>query len=436
MIMKVSMRFFFRRLLCIAFLGFCMLSSGCGDDDDNNATGGDADTDSDADGDADTGTIDGFALLQGQTEHTGAEVVINELTGFQGHTDSTGAYVIAKVPPGAYTVTAMAVGYADQTSSPISVVSGETTTVPPLTLSNALGDLEGYVQLQGQNDHSGTAVSIQDTSYAAETDEDGFWSFEEIETGQYRIDATHESYFPSEATDITVVAGQVTTVPPITLTEAIWQGDYTITNQSELDALHGYTAVIGVLFIENSNITNVDGLESLTSVRGLSVQDNGELQNLNGLSGLTVAEEGGRSLEINNNPSLNTLVGLNNVTSVSYLHINDNDSLQNLDGLNALSEVQEWWITSNDSLQSLDGLDKLSVILDQLAIEYNISLTNIDSFFNAASIGGEFFVVGNVLLPTCQAIELKEEYSLPSKGGNLCIKENKHDSCPDDCPES
>ncbi len=449
-------------LMAVSLLAsMCLLAIGCGDDDDIwNATGGDSDADADADGDADTGTIDGFALLQGQTEHTGVEVVINELTGFQGHTDSTGTYSILDVPTGAYTVTATLAGYADQTSSPFSVAAGETTTVPPLTLSSALGDLEGYVQLQGTDDHSGTAVSIQDTSYATETGADGFWSFEGIEAGQYRIDATHEDYLPNEATDITVVAGQVSTAPPITLTEAIWQGNYTITNQSELEALKGYVAVKGNLTIESPSLENVDGLESLERIGSLTVGNNGALEDIGGLGGLVTIEQVGE-IRFEQNPALTSLKGLDGITSPSVIYVADNDSLVNLDGLDSLSTLGGLIIIDNDSLLNLKGLDGVTVVESGLTIQENGALESLDGLENLKELhnslviwdnpalssvqtllgvttfegdfGGDFFrITGNALLPTCDAIELKDKFQLPSQSG-VCIEDNKPDTCPDDC---
>ncbi len=175
------------------------------DGDSDGDTDSDSDSDTDSDADSDTGTatlgaVEGYVVLQGEVDHSGATVTLDG-TDQDAVSDSTGFWEIAGVEPETYTVTASLTGYAEQTSNPFEVVAGETTEVPPLTLSEAVGSLSGTALLAGESDHAGISVVVEGTSYSAVTDSAGAWSIVDVPVGNYAVRASHEGYDDEVATD-------------------------------------------------------------------------------------------------------------------------------------------------------------------------------------------------------------------------------------------
>jgi hypothetical protein len=82
------------------------------------------------------------------------------------------------------------------------------------------GSLVGYVFLEGQNEHSGSTVTLQDTTHSTSTDTDGRWSIEQVKTGTHAVVASHYGYIGATLADQRVVANKVTNVPNIVLKAA------------------------------------------------------------------------------------------------------------------------------------------------------------------------------------------------------------------------
>ncbi len=182
---------------------------------DEAGDGGSAETDGDVnDG---MGTVEGVVYRQGEVDHSGVSVTLNG-TDHDAVSHATGFYQIENVRPGTYTISVSAMGYTEETSDPFEVKAGETAAVDPITIEIAIGELAGAVLLEGQDVHSGAVITVGGTSHTAQTDENGNWSMSGVAVGQYTIEVTHSRYEPAFATDISVLAGQVTMVPAMTLT--------------------------------------------------------------------------------------------------------------------------------------------------------------------------------------------------------------------------
>jgi hypothetical protein len=160
----------------------------------------------------------------------------------------------------------------------------------------------------------------------------------------------------------------------------VWEGDYTIRNDSDIAALSGYTEVTGHLIIGSmyggeapTTFENLDGLESLTAVgESLAIGYNDALTSLSGLKNLTSV---GRTLGIEENPALTSLSGLENITRVSLaLGIVNNNSLTSLNGLESITDVTILIIESNDILTNLCALYNISS-LSNLSVYDNTSLS-------------------------------------------------------------
>jgi len=210
--------------------------------------------------------------------------------------------------------------------------------------------------------------------------------------------------------------------------QTIHQGDVNLATQAEVDSfgLEGYTHIAGHLRIGNiditnpgnpSNITNLNALIGITSVDSLLlINDNPLLFSLNGLDSLSFV---GKSLQLRFNTGLQSLQGLNNLTQTKLLLINwchalvdleglnslegdstsritlaQNNLLNTLDGLDNLTTLQGIYISSNDNLESLSGLEHLTSIRYYFSLYGNENLTTLDGLQNIESIS-RFNIVDN-----------------------------------------
>lgn len=121
----------------------------------------------------------------------------------------------------------------------------------------------------------------------------------------------------------------------------------------------------GNILIFGTGLTSLSGLDSLHHTDFLSIETNPRLQSLHGLEGLSSVSF---YCNINDNDSLINLSGLNNLDSMVYsgfFECSDNDMLTNLSGLSNLSYLEGgMWIQGNNSLTSLSALNPSLFIHD------------------------------------------------------------------------
>ena len=187
---------------------------------------------------------------------------------------------------------------------------------------------------------------------------------------------------------------------------------------SNLDGLAGLTSVGADLFVyRNRSLTNWDGLRNVTTVggwftlRGACSIINGEhgvdaprqpwklastvsllingmcnFTDLTHLSSLTRVED---FLWIVDNDFLETLDGLENLTSVGEIKVENNDSLTNLKGLQNVTTITfgALEIDDNDVITNMDGLENLAYVDGGLSIHYNENLTNVDGLLGLTEVG-------------------------------------------------
>jgi len=124
-------------------------------------------------------------------------------------TDANGTYTINNVPLGTHTVTASAAKYVEQ-SKTVTVAAGTTTHLDfELTLLN--GTISGVVTDSSTgNPISGATVTVN--SMSATTNSSGVYTISDIQAGTYTVTASAEGYESSVKTNITVVAGETTSV--------------------------------------------------------------------------------------------------------------------------------------------------------------------------------------------------------------------------------
>jgi len=210
----------------------------------------------------------------------------------------------------------------------------------------------------------------------------------------------------------------------------------TFTTQEEIDNFQinypGCTEIEGDVAINGDDVSNLNGLNVLYSIGGnlligddeYSYNENPLLNNLTGLDNLTSIEG---DLDISGNDALESLLGLNNLTSVNGgLSFWYNDSLTNLTGLENLTTIQgDLVIYGQFNLEALTGLNNLYEIEGNLIIGFendpggnggNPLLLNFTGLDNLHTVGGDLWIRGNYSLSSLSGLD-----NLNSIGGNLFI---------------
>lgn len=172
------------------------------------------------------------------------------------------------------------------------------------------------------------------------------------------------------------------------------EGSLSLSNCTDLSSLNHLQEVTNWLQTsDNPLLPNFHGLEGIKSTKILSILGCPLITNLSGLENLSIKEEGG--LAIFANFLLTDISALSTTlpSTLQFLEIGDNESLESLNGLENVTTIKEACVIGyNSSLKSLSGLDNLTSVLGEndgwLAIFDNQSLTNITALQNLTTIGG------------------------------------------------
>jgi len=184
-------------------------------------------------------------------------------------------------------------------------------------------------------------------------------------------------------------------------------GDFNLLHAStsaNLSALQNITTVGGILYIGGGwriDVTNLNFLSGLTSVGSIHINSgtnssNTTLTNIEGLSNISGSLTGG--IVINSCTNLSSLNGLQNITSLgSNLSLVGNPALVNLTGLNGLTSLNNnssgtlgnIFMNNNSSLTSLDGLQNLTNLTkDNLAnTKTGFAIYNCNSLTDISALG-------------------------------------------------
>lgn len=191
-------------------------------------------------------------------------------------------------------------------------------------------------------------------------------------------------------------------------------GDVNLDSQSDVDNFilqyPNCTEIEGILWIGHNNqndINDLSPLQNITKAGGVVVR-NTSLTNLEGLNNF---EECSGSFEINSNPNILNLQGLDSFATTYYLFIQNNPELINLEGLSALTSIgNSLSISLNHSLVNLQGLENLETISyetagGELYIAINNSLKSIEALSDLNNIGGQLYIKQNPLLENLEGLE-------------------------------
>lgn len=210
-----------------------------------------------------------------------------------------------------------------------------------------------------------------------------------------------------------------------------------ITNNPQLiniSSLSGLTACFSIGISNNDQLINLNGLDSITYMgdesqsfptNWLSIVGNENLTDISIFNNLVPHNIEG--VQIKDNPSLSSLLGLENFDTMFVLNIENNDALLNLNGLNGvttlldetriisndlitdltgLGSVQQtgyFKILDNDMLTSLNGINQISfwVGIEIMDNESLIDLSAIDYFDESTELSPQVYLIGNSSLEVC-----------------------------------
>lgn len=162
--------------------------------------------------------------------------------------------------------------------------------------------------------------------------------------------------------------------------------------------------------IDNDLLTVSGNFNALTFIYDLIVTGNPELLSLPNFPNFSIYL---LTVNISNNATLNSLTGLDSITSINHLDIQNNPNLINLDGLNAVYGIGYFTLHNNTSLRSLYGLENLA-LLQAITITDNDSLVNycpINSYINSLDstsnviIYNSINISNNLYNPTVEDIQ-------------------------------
>ena len=164
-----------------------------------------------------SGTVEGVALFDGLTSHSGITIKLeseDRTKAAQASTSEDGSYVFNGVAPGVYRVIVSASGYVSMSSGYFTVESATLTSVPERTvLYRNVGSVKGTVKLSdSQTDSAGIVVSFvsNEDSFTAVTDKDGYFS-RSLKPGAYTVTASYPGY-TSQSLDVTVTENALTEI--------------------------------------------------------------------------------------------------------------------------------------------------------------------------------------------------------------------------------
>lgn len=252
-------------------------------------------------------------------------------------------------------------------------------------------------------------------------------------------------------------------------------GTVTISDETSMDAVAGYSHIDGFVLVRNTDLTCLDFLACLESARGLSIEDNEYLVNLDGfialeevrfgisisrnaaledVSGLSslaklssdgdAVQLGPRGLVIFDNPSLETVTGFDILQDLEgNLSVTHNPSLVEISGFGALEVVAKHpnpvtgpgqpptvagsvLLSSNESLQRVTAFTTLSTVEDNLVIQYNDVLDDLSGLHDLSAVGGALIITNNPQLCISEAYEVGGDLAAgPFDLGNSSTANNK-----------
>lgn len=253
-------------------------------------------------------------------------------------------------------------------------------------------------------------------------------------TTQSDIDSFPQKYVGCDSIygDLTISGGDISNVDSLSQLSYIG-GNLFITGNLNLTSLKGLSNVTvvdgSVSIASNDSLTTISGLHNIEEVLGdfalkgnplldslsnetfsidtiwgnLQISNNDQLKTINSLIGINYIN----SIEITNNRSLSSFIGLEGITSLEgHLDIGNNASITRLEGFEGLSDIGSFLtIYGNKTLLDLNALNSLKSIGTNFNLFFNDSLKNIEGLKSLNKINGLISISGNNNLTSLSGLD-------------------------------
>ena len=206
---------------------------------------------------------------------------------------------------------------------------------------------------------------------------------------------------------------------------------------NSLKKLNKIKLIKGIFSIVRTSLVNLEGLENIKNIETtLGIINNPKLKNLKGLEQLEKIHE---TLAIVDNDDLETFTSLNNLKEIgNQINIQKNDKIINLNGLLNIRNANAINIIQNSKLLSLDGLNNLDSITNHFSQNSSYyDILNNQSLVDISALNGIKLIIGNLnignnysLTNCCPILHLIDEN--PSNGkvtGFIGLANNEFGFC-------
>lgn len=207
-------------------------------------------------------------------------------------------------------------------------------------------------------------------------------------------------------------------------------GDLIISRDVALDSisvLSNLTHVGGdIEILGNSNLQSLIGLESLSSINNLTIKNNLSLNSLSGLEPFSVIDG---SVIITNNNKLTSLEGLHNLDSLGRIEISSNSTLSSLEGIRNLRYLEgSFEMYQCPKISNLSGLENLTTIGRSLRLGSNKGLKNLGGLESLTSVGWSLWIHKNNQLINLDELanitDFGQELQAINADGDITISKN------------
>lgn len=169
----------------------------------------------------------------------------------------------------------------------------------------------------------------------------------------------------------------------------------------DIAALGGAWCVTGNITVKNSALTDVVGFSSLLAVAGtISVEDNSSLTSLHGLENLRRVYK----LALFRNVSLSSMTALSKVDTLSSLQVYVNPRLVDLSGLESVKLISNAEVVNNVGLTSLRGLGSLTKVFSYVDVRFNPRLSDLTGLDSIVTIGNLLQITDNAGLVSLSGV--------------------------------
>ncbi|MBL90877.1 MAG: hypothetical protein CMH56_03585 [Myxococcales bacterium] len=169
------------------------------------------------------GTVAGEVFLEGGGDVTTIQVSVPGVP-IQSVSEE-GSFEVTDLVPGNHTLhLESTTGDYTAHDQPITILGGQTLSLPSVTLNRARGNLVGLVTLEDENNHSGVSVSLSNSEHQFQAVSNGLGAFDlsGIPTGDYQLTLEKNDFVTHTVPTLTINANEDTDVGTVEL--AIYRG--------------------------------------------------------------------------------------------------------------------------------------------------------------------------------------------------------------------